>query len=133
MRYCADTWFLLGAFGKDPRATAIIEETKRGKAWLVVPIVVFAETTKKLLQKGIDQSLVDRFFAGVSASDKVELAVADKAIAQEAATISLSFNTPLIDAFVAATARLTGCHALLAADTDYAPLAKRKYLKVQSW
>jgi len=133
MRYCADTWFLLHVFEKDPKAVSIVEDTKRGKTQLLIPVIVFAEATKKLLQKGIPQSLIDLFFSGVEASDKAAFAIADKLIAQEAARISLTYNVPLIDSFVAATAKIHACDVLLAKDDDYTLLAKKKYIKVQSW
>lgn len=47
--------------------------------------------------------------------------------------ISIHSAVPLIDSLVAATAKLAGCHLLLAADSDYGLLEKKKYVKVQSW
>lgn len=129
MRYCADTWFIIELFAKNPKAVQYIYEAKTGKTRILVPIIVFAEATKKLLQKGISQRLVDDFFSSVEASDKIELVLLDKAIAQEAARISLSFNVHLIDALVAATTKLTGCDALLSGDDDYTLLVKRNYLR----
>ena len=133
MRYCSDTWFILHLFEKDPKAMHILEETKQGKTQIVIPIVVLAEATKKLLQKGVPQTVIDLFFSAVEASDKVTLAIADKTIAQEAARVSLTYSVPLIDSFVAATARTYDCHVLLAKDDDYDLLTKKKYLKVQCW
>ncbi len=131
MKYCADTWFILQAFSKNPKAISIIEETKRGKTRIIIPIITFAETHKKLMQKGISKELIDTFFEGVEASEKVELILLDKAIAQEAARISHSYNLPLIDSLVASTAKLTGCDFLLSEDSDYAPLRNR-YVRIQS-
>jgi len=133
MKYCADTWFLLTAFGKEQKATTLVEETKKGKARIIIPVVVFAETIKKLMQRGASREIINMFFSGIESSEKIEIAIADKATAVEAAHISLAYNVPLIDSFVAATCRLTGCDVLLSADTDYKLLVKRKYLKVQSW
>lgn len=111
----------------------ILQEAKEGKAQIVVPMVVFAESTKKLLQRGISQSTISLFWRGVEASEKVKLLIIDRTIASEAAKISLTFNVPMIDSFVAATCKLTNSHVLLAADSDYRLLVKNKYLKVQSW
>ena len=133
MRYCADTWFIIELFGKNPKALQYIYDAKVGKTRILVPIIVFAEATKKLLQRGISQKLVDEFFSGVEASDKIELVLLDKAISQEAAKISMSFSIPLIDALVAATSKLTGCDALLSGDEDYTLLIKNKYLKRESF
>ncbi len=54
-------------------------------------------------------------------------------IAEEAAKVSRTFRVPLIDAFLAATAKVMDCHVLLSKDADFAILARRKYLKVRSW
>lgn len=133
MRYCADTWFILSLFNEVEQSVRILRETKEGKSHIIIPMVVFAESTKKLLQRGVSQATIDLFWEGVEASEKVQLLMLDRSIAQEAAKISLSFNVPMIDSFVAATCKLTGCHSLFAADSDYIPLVKRKYLKIQSW
>ncbi len=133
MRYCADTWFILALFQKEAHSRLIFEDARQGKSRIMVPIVVFAEATKKLLQKGVPKSVVDQFWGGVEASEKVQLVPADKSIAQEAALVSLAHGVPMIDSFVAATAKLTGCDLLLSGDTDYSILAKKKYVKVQSW
>ena len=133
MRYCADTWFLLMAFARDSKAVALIEETKKGKVKIIIPVVVFAETVRKLMQRGASRAVIDMFFSGIESSEKIEITIADKAVAAEAAQISLSYNIPLIDSFVAATHLLMECDILLSADTDYALLVKRKHMKVQSW
>ena len=133
MKYCADTWFILQAFAKNTTAISIIEETRRGKVRIIIPIITFAESHKKLMQRGVSQRLIDDFFEGVEASEKVELILIDKAIAGEAARISHSYNVPLIDSFVAATSKLTACDLLLTGDSDYNLLIKSKYIKTQSW
>ncbi len=133
MKYCADTWFMLEAFGKNPHALQLMQGTVTGKERVIIPIIVFVEATKKLLQRGISQNFIDEFFSTVEASEKVELFPLDKAIGQEAARISLSFHVPLIDSLVAATAKLTECDVLLGKDDDYQLLAKAKYLKIRNW
>ncbi len=133
MKYGADTWFLLATFDKDEESTRIFREIREGKAHLTIPIIAFAEATKKLLQRGIALSNIDWFFAAVEASEKVELTPLDRQTAQEAAKISLTYNVPLIDALIAATCKLAGCHILLSGDQDYQLLARKKYLAVRSW
>ncbi len=132
MRYCADTWYLLGLFSQEPKAVRILENAKSGKDWILIPLVVFAEATKKLLQRGVSQQKIDAFFEATGDSEKVRLVFPEKMIASEAARVSLTYNVPLLDAFVAATAKISNCDALLSGDSDY-DLAKRKYIKVQSW
>lgn len=133
MRYCSDTWFLLSLFARDKKAEAILEDSRNGKDEIIIPIVVFAEATKKLLQQGISQQKVSSFFEMVESSENVRLLYLDKINAGEAARLSLTYNVPLIDSFVAATCKLSNCDILLSADTDYRPLIKRGYLKAQSW
>ncbi len=133
MKYCADTWFILQAFEKNKSALDILQEMRHGKTKLIISIIVFAEATKKLMQKGIPASLITQFFDAVEASEKTELVLMDKLIAAEAARISLSYQIPLIDSVVASTSKLTGCDALLSGDSDYQPLVKKKYIVVKSW
>lgn len=133
MKYCADTWFIIEAFDKSVEAINIIQEVRTGKGRIVIPIIVLAESTKKLMQKGVPSKLITQFFDGVEASDKVELITVDRTIAVESAHLSLSFNLPLIDSLVAATSKLTGCDVLLSGDEHYRLLVKKKYLRVRSW
>lgn len=133
MRYCADTWFILAVQNEDGQSVQLLKEIKTGKGQLIIPIVVFAEATKKLLQKGVAEIDISLFWEGVERSDKVILVEAGRSIAEEAAKVSLSYGLSLMDSFVAATHKLHESDILLSADTDYNPLVKKKYLKVQSW
>ncbi len=133
MIYCTDSWFIIAAFNKDEKGVQLLRETKGGKTRLVIPMVVFAEATKKLMQRGTPKEAIDLFWAGVEASEKVTLIPLDRPIAEEAAKISLSFKLPLIDALIAATCKLTGCNALLTGDQDYRFLVKHRYLDVVGW
>lgn len=133
MKYCTDTGFILALFSGNAHARTILSETRTGKIRLLIPIVVYAESIKKLLQQGISMKDISEFYEMVTSSEKVEISFLDRTIAQAAALLSLSSPLHMIDAFVAATARHTGCDALLASDNDYAPLAKKRYLKIQSW
>ncbi|GEM_PF-1262931 len=133
MKYCADTWFILGLFHEEAKNIAILNDVKEGKDYLIIPMVVYAEATKKLLQRGVSHDIIDLFWQGVEQSDKIQLVELNKQIAQEAARISLSYHVPMVDSFVATTAKITDCDILLASDSDYDILKKKKYLKVQSW
>ncbi len=133
MKYCADTWLILSLSDKDEKAVSILRSVKEGKSHLIIPAVVFAEATKKLLQRGVQQKSIDLFWEGVEQSEKVKLIPVERTIAREAAHVSLTYGVPLIDSLVAATAKLTSCDMLLSADSDYALLARKGYVKVQSW
>lgn len=133
MRYCADTWFLLELAAKEPKAIRILQGVREGKDRLVIPLTVIAETSKKLLQHGISFRDVDTFFETLEFSDKVHILYPDRAVAREAARVSLSYAVPMFDAFVAASAQLAQCDTLLSHDSDFAPLVKRKYLKMHGW
>lgn len=133
MIYCADSWFILMVFEKKEKSIQLLREVRTGKAKIIIPIIVFAEATKKLLQRGVRQTDIDFLWAKIEAVENVKLALMDKPIAGEAAKISLSFKLPLIDALIAATCKITGCHALLTGDQDYQLLVKQKYLDVVGW
>lgn len=133
MKYCADTWFLLAFFGKDENAINLFQEIKFGKSNLIIPISVYAETFKKLLQKGFSQIDIDEFFLNVESSDKIKFLLIDRNIAKEAAKISLSNDIHMLDSFVAASYKVSSCDYLLASDSDYDSLIKKNYLRLKSW
>ncbi|MBI4145896.1 PIN domain-containing protein [Candidatus Woesearchaeota archaeon] len=133
MRYCADAWYLLGLFSHDQKAERIFRDVTHGKDMLLIPLTVFAETTKKLLQQGNKQEKIDLFFETVESSEKIKIIPPDKGIAREAARISLAHGLSMLDSFAAATAKISSADTLLTADADYAPLVKKKYIKTQSW
>lgn len=126
MRYCVDTWFLLALFDKDQKAIGILENAKYGKDWILIPLVVFAETIKKLFQRGIPEQKITEFFEAAEASEKVQIMYPEKEIAKEAAKISLMYAVPMLDSFVAATAKISHCDILISGDSDYSLLAKKK-------
>ena len=124
---------MLSLFAKDPKARAILHDVKTGKSHLSIPIVVYAESVRKLLQRGVAKDPINEFFDGVESSIKVQISQLDKSIVYEGALLSVSYGLSLIDAFVAASAKLYKCDVLLAADTDYAVLVKKNYIKIQNW
>ncbi|HLC74266.1 MAG TPA: PIN domain-containing protein [Candidatus Nanoarchaeia archaeon] len=133
MKYCADTWFLLKLFNKDTRAKDIINELRYGKARLTIPCSVIAETVRKLMQQGASEYIIKTFLGYIEPSEKIEIIELDQLLAVEAAKISLAYGLAMMDAFVAVTCATNGCDVLLSGDSDYAPLVKRKYLKIQAW
>ena len=133
MNYCADSWFIVALFNEDPKSLDILNQTKEGKTYLSIPIIVYAESIKKLMQRGVAKNIIDLFWQGVENSEKVNIINLNKSIGEEAAKISLSNNVPLIDSFVAATCKLTNCDYLLTGDDDYSVLVKKKYIKIYSW
>ena len=133
MRYCVDTGFILALFAQDEGAVRILDNAKHGKDWILIPLVVFAESVKKLSQFGTPQNKVYAFFDEVESSEKIHLVYPDKTIAAEAARVSLTYAVPLLDAFVAATAKIVNCDALLALDSDFDLLTKKRYIKIQAW
>ena len=62
MYYCTDTWFLLKLFGKDNKAKTILEGAEVGKDWVIIPIISYAETIKKLFQECRSEDEIDAFF-----------------------------------------------------------------------
>ena len=65
MMYCADTWFLLSLFNADDGAIKILHEVKNEKARLVISMIVYAETMKKLMRRGISEKIIEGFFSGL--------------------------------------------------------------------
>lgn len=133
MRYCADTWFLLSLFDREDKAKKVLTNTEFGKDFIFVSNITYAETMKKLFQKGNSQFQILNFFDLLKNTGKVSFIAPDLKIAEETARLSLSCGLHLIDSFVAATAKLMNCDVLLSDDSDFQPLIKRKYIKVQSW
>ena len=133
MKYCADTWYMLALFAQDATAIDLMSECRLSKGSLIIPLTVFAETSKKLMQKGVLLSTVLDFLDEAQHSNSVMICYPDKRLAIEAARISLTYAVPMLDAFVAATCKLTACHLLLSADSDFQILVKKKYLKTRSW
>lgn len=133
MKYCADTWFILKAFENDVIGKNIIEEARLGKTQIIIPISTFAESTKKLMQQGVSFQAIELFFQGIESTEEIIIVNLDKTIAQEAAKISLSNDLAMLDAFVAATAKIIGCEYVLTKDSDFKHLIKKRYIKVKSW
>ncbi|HLD05269.1 MAG TPA: type II toxin-antitoxin system VapC family toxin [Candidatus Nanoarchaeia archaeon] len=133
MRFCTDTWFLMKIFANDQKARDLVRRADEGKDWILIPLIAFAEMTKKMMMEGISQLKINEFFNDIERVEKVKMIYPSKEIANEAAKVSLSYKLSLLDAFVAATAKNTGCDVLLSADSDYRLIMKQKYLKVQSW
>ena len=133
MIYCADTWFVLAAFDRDPKATQMLRGLQAGKDFLIVSYIVYSETFRKLYQRGIAEIDIQSFFGFLERTEKVQFIPLNDRIGREAAKISLTYSLSLIDACVVATAKMLDCDILLSKDSDYELLTKRKYLKVQSW
>ncbi len=133
MRYGADTWFLLSLWDADAHSATLIQNVRNGKDQLCIPVPAFSETIKKLMQRGIKEEKIETFWTDLAASEKIRIVPLDRVTAKEAARISITYGVPLVDAFIAATAKLSGCDALLSADADMATLARKKYLAVKSW
>ncbi len=133
MNYCADSWFLLELIHGALKANAIFREVKERKSRIVIPAVAIAETTKLLLHRGKTRSDVVSFFTSLDQSDKISIVSLDKNLAIAAGAISISYGVPLIDSIVATTAHTHQCEILLAKDSHYAPLIKKKYVKLHNW
>lgn len=133
MIYGADSWFLLCLWNKEATAQRMLEEVQTGKSHLVIPYPAVAETTKKLMQQGNPAERISTFWSMLESSKKIRFVPLEKTIAVEGARVSMTHGVPLMDALIAATAKLTGCHALFSSDSDMAVLAKKIYVTVKSW
>ena len=133
MKYCADTWYVLMLFRGDAKAIDLLKEAKIGKTEIIIPLVVYTESIRKLFQLGLPKQKILEFYEILATSRNISIVPLDRDIAMETASISHTFSLSIIDSFVAATTRLYSCDALLTADTDYKPLIKKKYLRTVSW
>ena len=133
MHYCSDSWFLIALFQKDPKAISLIENAKQRKDRIVIPITALAEISKRLLQLGMQKEDIMLFISQTEFSERVALAGLTKDIAWEAANIAHRFGIPLLDSFVAATAKICNVDAVLSADEHFLPLKRAKYLNLVSW
>ena len=133
MQYCTVAWFLLKLLKGDTKALEILENVKNTKDRLMVPIVSYSEFIKKLWQGGINEKKIDEFLETVDSSKNIIISSPTREIAREAAKVSLSYSLSLLDAFIAATSKISKCDLLLTADSDFRPLIKNKYVKVKSW
>ncbi|MBI2584142.1 MAG: PIN domain-containing protein [Candidatus Aenigmarchaeota archaeon] len=134
MIYCADTWFTLKFFEKDEGAKALIRDIMEGKHKIVFPMVTAAESYKKLQQKGIPKHEINNFFDSAESSSHMFIHMPDRGTAAEAAQLALTFGTPMIDAFVAATCSISKCDFLLTGDEKhFHRLARKRYINVKNW
>jgi len=133
MKYCTDTGFILALFNEDQKATNILEDVRYGKAQLIIPLIAYGESIRKLLHQGVHLENIEAFYRKIEQAEKVQMLELTRQIANEGAQISLRYGLPLMDAFVAASGKISGCDRLLARDSDFKVMIKKNYLKVQSW
>ncbi len=133
MIYCADTWFVLALFSGDDKAVKLVEEADSGKTTILIPIIVYAESIRKLLSRGESMKKIEYFYEGIKECVRIKIVALELDIAEEAAKISYSNSLSLVDSIIAATTKLLWCNILLSQDTDYNVLVKKKYLKVSGW
>lgn len=118
MKFCADTWFILKLFNGDTESTELLKDVKFGKDELIIPITTIAESYKKFFGQGVTEIDIEHFLDSLQIIEKIHLINLDKSFCKEAAKVSLSFEVPIMDSFVAATARLSKCHFVLSDDED---------------
>jgi len=133
LKYCSDTWFLIKLYEKEEKAIEIIKEIRFGKGRLIIPAVVYTETGRKLMKRGVSLKDINAFFENLFNSNKIEFIVIDKSISDEVIKLCNSFNIAIMDSFIAASYKLFDCDFLLSGDSDYDLLVKHKYLKRKSW
>ncbi|MBI5332135.1 MAG: PIN domain-containing protein [Candidatus Aenigmarchaeota archaeon] len=132
MKYTSDSWFFIKLVEKDPKAIALWEDIKYGKARLIVPSVVITEIVKKYLMRGLNKEL-DMFISGLNSSENIFVADLTREIAEEAGKLSYSFNIPTIDSIVVATAVSTGYTNIISDDSDYKIAEKQNKIKRIRW
>ena len=133
MKYCSDTWFILKFAEDDTKAAELIRSVRFEKDELIIPIIVVAESFRKLFEKGIPEHKIESMFNELQLIQKVNIVGLDREIAKESAKVSHANKVPLIDSIVVATGKLLKCHYILGKDDDLKRLQKRKYVNLKFW
>ena len=128
MMYTADTYFFIQLKEKNPKAIALWNEIKQGKGQLVVPTIVFAELTRKMLREGDSKALAE-FLGGITSSEKVLQCWLTTEFARKAGEVSYRYAMPTVDSIILATALLTEHTHVITADPHFNPPAKDKLIK----
>lgn len=129
MNYTADTWFFLKLIGEEnEKARQIWKEITEGKGRLVVPTVVIAELSKKLLNRNFSNELQELMIE-LERSEKIHIADLTTKTALFAGKLGSSYNMPAFDSVILATAISTGHTNVLADDEHFALAVKNNQIK----
>lgn len=130
MNYTADTWFFLKLIGEEnEKARQIWKEITEGKGRLVVPTVVIAELSKKLLNRNFSKELQE-LMVEFGRSEKIHIADLTAKMALFAGKLGSSYNMPAFDSVVLATAISTGHNTVLADDRHFALAVKSNQIRM---
>jgi predicted nucleic acid-binding protein len=117
MKFTADSWFFIQLNNRVEKAMKIWREVKEGKSKLVVPTVVLVEITKFL--KSNQSRDVNELISALNRSDKIIISELTPEIAILAGKFGNSYNIPVIDSIILATAVITEFNNLLSADNHF--------------
>lgn len=132
MRYTADTWFLLKIIDRDENAVKIEEEILEGKGRLVIPTIVISELVRETIRKG-KIKIAEEILDALQTSTKIFVADLNQAIAKEAGRVGISFNVPLVDSVILATAILFDHKNILTVDEHYKTAERKGEIKRVFW
>jgi predicted nucleic acid-binding protein len=132
MKYTADTWFLIKLITGDEEAIKIKDEVIEGKSRLVIPTIVIAELVREMVRKG-NPSMVNSLMRSLLVSSKITIANLDQMIAMEAGKMGITFNIPLVDSTILATAIIFEHTSILTNDEHYKLAEKRDRIKRVFW
>jgi predicted nucleic acid-binding protein len=132
MKYTADTWFLIKLITGDEKAIEIKDEIIEGKSRLVIPAIVIAELAREMIRKG-NSNAVNNLIKSLLTSSKITIANLDQTIAMEAGKMGITFNIPLVDSTILATAIIFEHTNILTNDEHYKLAEKGDRIKRIFW
>lgn len=132
MKYTADSWFFLQLMEGKEKAVDIWKDIRFGKSKLIVPTVVIAELTKRFLKFGYNKKL-EKLLEDFESSSKIIIVDLNFNIAKGAGNIGNSYNIPVIDSIIIATAIKTEHINILTDDDHFIPAAKQKKINKTSF
>jgi len=132
MKYTADTWFLIKLITGDEKAIKIKDEVIEGKSRLVIPVIVIVELVREMVRKG-NPNTVNSLIRSLLVSSKITIANLDQTIAMEAGKMGITFNIPLVDSTILATAIIFEHTSILTNDEHYKLAEKRDRIKRVFW
>lgn len=108
----------------DGEAIKIKDEVIEGKSRIVIPAIVVAELVREMVRKG-NPSAVNSLMGSLLTSSKITIANLDQTIAMEAGKMGITFDIPLVDSTILATAIIFEHTNILTNDEHYR-LAEKK-------
>lgn len=132
MRYCADTWFFHKLSQQDEKAIAIWKKVLRGKAILMIPAVVITELKRHCVRKDKMREYKELLEDFVRCP-YISIESIDETLADQAGSISATFNVPTADSLIVACGVSKKCNVILSDDRHIKKIRRALKIKVNCW